>query len=41
MGRFPLRPWEMLEESAPVIGVNDTAVDLGWFAARRVRGDVI
>ncbi|EGC47827.1 RNA polymerase II mediator complex component Srb8 [Histoplasma capsulatum var. duboisii H88] len=41
VGRFPLRPWEMLEESAPVIGVNDTAVDLGWFAARRVRGDVI
>lgn len=40
VGRFPLRPWEMLEESAPVIGVNDTAVDLGWFAARKVRGDV-
>ncbi|OJD27562.1 hypothetical protein ACJ73_01041 [Blastomyces percursus] len=39
-GPYPLRPWEMLEESAPVIGVNDTAVNLGWFAARRVRGDV-
>ncbi|EEQ90847.2 hypothetical protein RJZ56_002888 [Blastomyces dermatitidis] len=39
-GPYPLRPWEMLEESAPVIGVNDTAVNLGWFAARRIRGDV-
>ncbi|PGH09502.1 hypothetical protein GX51_00607 [Blastomyces parvus] len=41
VGPYPLRPWEMLEESAPVIGVNDTAVNLGWFAARRVRGDVV
>ncbi|OAX82239.1 hypothetical protein ACJ72_03402 [Emergomyces africanus] len=41
VGPYPLRPWEMLEESAPVIGVNDTAVNLGWFGARRMRGDVM
>ncbi|PGH28586.1 hypothetical protein GX50_08679 [[Emmonsia] crescens] len=41
VGPYPLRPWEMLEESAPVIGVNDTAVNLGLFGARRVRGDVM
>lgn len=37
VGPYPLRPWEMLEEAAPVAGVNDTAVDLGYFGARRVR----
>jgi mediator of RNA polymerase II transcription subunit 12, fungi type len=34
---FTLRPWEMLEEAAPMVGMNDTAVDLGFFGARRVR----
>ncbi|KAL1962441.1 hypothetical protein VTN77DRAFT_9712 [Rasamsonia byssochlamydoides] len=37
IGPYPLRPWEMLEEAAPVAGVNDTAVDLAYFGARRVR----
>ena len=34
---FTLRPWEMLEEAAPMVGMNDTAVDLGFFGARKVR----
>jgi mediator of RNA polymerase II transcription subunit 12 len=37
MGPYPLRPWEMLEEAAPMAGINDTAVDLGFFGARKVR----
>jgi mediator of RNA polymerase II transcription subunit 12 len=37
IGAYPFRPWEMLEEAAPVAGVNDTAVDLGYFGARKVR----
>ncbi|ODH15604.1 hypothetical protein ACO22_06425 [Paracoccidioides brasiliensis] len=37
VGPYPLRPWEMLEESAPVMGVNDTAVNLGLFEARVTR----
>ncbi|PGG98881.1 hypothetical protein AJ79_08757 [Helicocarpus griseus UAMH5409] len=38
VGPYPLRPWEMLEAAAPFVGVNDTAVSLGWFGARGVRG---
>ena len=33
---YPLRSWELLEEPTPNIGVNDTAVSLGLFQARRV-----
>ncbi|KAL1851814.1 RNA polymerase II mediator complex subunit [Paecilomyces lecythidis] len=35
VGVYPFRPWEMLEEAAPVLGVNDTAVALGFFSARK------
>ncbi|KAK2783012.1 RNA polymerase II mediator complex subunit [Emmonsiellopsis sp. PD_33] len=38
LGVYPVRPWEMLEENTPVIGLNDTAVNLGLFGARIVRG---
>jgi mediator of RNA polymerase II transcription subunit 12 len=37
VGPYPVRPWELLEDAAPFLGVNDTAVDLGYFDARRVR----
>lgn len=37
LGPYHLRPWEMLEEAAPVVGANDTAVDLNFFGARKVR----
>jgi mediator of RNA polymerase II transcription subunit 12, fungi type len=37
VGSYPLRPWEMLEEAAPVVGANDTAIDLNLFGARKVR----
>lgn len=37
VGSYPVRPWEMLEESAPVVGTNDTAIDLNLFNARKVR----
>lgn len=37
LGPYHLRPWEMLEEAAPVVGANDTAVDLNFFSARKVR----
>jgi mediator of RNA polymerase II transcription subunit 12 len=37
VGSYHLRPWEMLEEAAPVVGANDTAVDLNFFGARKVR----
>ncbi|KAH8703880.1 putative RNA polymerase II mediator complex component Srb8 [Talaromyces proteolyticus] len=37
IGPYPLRPWEMLEEAAPVVGANDTAIDLNFFGARKVR----
>lgn len=37
VGSYTLRPWEMLEESAPVVGVNDTALNLRYFGARRIR----
>ncbi|KAJ9312293.1 hypothetical protein DTO271D3_7451 [Paecilomyces variotii] len=35
VGAYPFRPWEMLEGAAPVLGVNDTAVALGFFSARK------
>ncbi|KAJ5162359.1 hypothetical protein N7492_007751 [Penicillium capsulatum] len=37
IGPYPLRPWELLEDAAPFVGVNDTAVNLGYFDARRAR----
>lgn len=37
IGGYPLRPWELLEDAAPVVGVNDTAISLGYFDARRAR----
>ncbi|KAJ5680489.1 hypothetical protein N7536_011628 [Penicillium majusculum] len=37
IGPYPVRPWELLEDAAPFLGINDTAVNLGFFDARRVR----
>ncbi|KAL4885017.1 hypothetical protein BJY04DRAFT_157817 [Aspergillus karnatakaensis] len=37
IGPYPVRPWELLEDAAPLVGVNDTAVSLRLFDARRVR----
>lgn len=37
IGPYPVRPWELLEDAAPILGVNDTAVSLKLFNARRVR----
>ncbi|EPS26667.1 hypothetical protein PDE_01605 [Penicillium oxalicum 114-2] len=37
IGPYPVRPWELLEDAAPFVGLNDTAVNLGYFDARRVR----
>jgi len=37
VGPYPMRPWELLEDAAPFVGANDTAVNLGYFDARRVR----
>ncbi|KAL4952117.1 hypothetical protein BDW69DRAFT_200960 [Aspergillus filifer] len=37
VGPYPVRPWELLEDAAPIQGVNDTAVSLKLFDARRVR----
>ena len=37
IGPYPLRSWELLEDAAPLVGVNDTAVGLGYFDARRVK----
>ncbi|KAL5041411.1 hypothetical protein BDW71DRAFT_217877 [Aspergillus fruticulosus] len=37
LGPYPVRPWELLEDAAPILGVNDTAVSLKLFDARRVR----
>ncbi|PKX91641.1 mediator of RNA polymerase II transcription subunit 12 [Aspergillus novofumigatus IBT 16806] len=37
IGAYPVRPWELLEDAAPIAGTNDTAVSLGYFDARRVR----
>lgn len=33
---FPLRNWEIVSDSTPVMGENDCAVSLGLFGARRV-----
>ena len=37
IGAYALRPWELLEGAAPIVGVNDTAVSLGYFDAKRVK----
>lgn len=34
---YPIRSWELLEDAAPFLGVNDTAINLSYFDARRVR----
>ncbi|KAJ6032303.1 Mediator complex subunit Med12 [Penicillium herquei] len=36
-GSYSVRPWELLQDAAPFVGVNDTAVNLGYLEARRVR----
>ncbi|KAL4906912.1 hypothetical protein BDW74DRAFT_130027 [Aspergillus multicolor] len=36
-GPYALRQWELLEDAAPLMGVNDTALSLKLFDARRVR----
>ncbi|KAL2786575.1 mediator of RNA polymerase II transcription subunit 12 [Aspergillus keveii] len=37
IGPYPVRPWELLEDAAPIMGVNDTAVSLKLFDTRRIR----
>ncbi|CRG82980.1 Mediator of RNA polymerase II transcription subunit 12 [Talaromyces islandicus] len=37
VGPYYLRSWELLEEAAPVVGANDTAVDLNFFGARKAK----
>ncbi|KAJ5116402.1 hypothetical protein N7456_000750 [Penicillium angulare] len=37
IGSYPIRPWELLEDAAPFVSANDTAVNLSYFNARRVR----
>ncbi|KAL3472657.1 hypothetical protein BJX99DRAFT_272789 [Aspergillus californicus] len=37
VGPYPVRPWELLEDAAPIVGVNDTAVSLKLFDTRRVK----
>lgn len=37
VGSYPIRPWELLEDAAPLAGVNDTAISLRYFDARRVK----
>ncbi|KAL3466791.1 hypothetical protein BJX64DRAFT_284344 [Aspergillus heterothallicus] len=37
VGPYPVRPWELLEDAAPIVGVNDTAVSLKLFDTRRIR----
>ncbi|KAJ6115658.1 hypothetical protein N7523_006075 [Penicillium sp. IBT 18751x] len=37
VGPYPIRPWELLEDAAPFVGVDETAVNLGYFDARCVR----
>ncbi|KKK24898.1 hypothetical protein ARAM_000132 [Aspergillus rambellii] len=37
IGPYPVRPWELLEDAAPILGVNDTAVSLKLFDTRSVR----
>lgn len=32
---FPLKQWEMMQESTPIVGENDTSLSLGLFGARR------
>ncbi|KAI9374661.1 mediator of RNA polymerase II transcription subunit 12 [Aspergillus egyptiacus] len=37
MGPYSVRPWELLEDAAPIIGANDTAVSLKLFDTRHAR----
>ncbi|PYH44964.1 mediator of RNA polymerase II transcription subunit 12 [Aspergillus saccharolyticus JOP 1030-1] len=37
IGAYPVRPWELLEDAAPIVGTNDTALSLKYFDARRVK----
>ncbi|KAI2352458.1 RNA polymerase II mediator complex subunit [Ophidiomyces ophidiicola] len=36
-GPYQPRPWEMLGEAAPVVGVNDTPINLTFFGTRQTR----
>ncbi|KAL2866016.1 uncharacterized protein BJX67DRAFT_151939 [Aspergillus lucknowensis] len=37
IGPYQLRPWELLEDAAPIVGLNDTAVSLKLFDTRHIR----
>lgn len=37
LGSHPMRGWEMLEDAAPMVGVNDTAISLAYFNAKYAR----
>ncbi|EEP75612.1 predicted protein [Uncinocarpus reesii 1704] len=37
IGPYPPKPWEMLGEAAPMVGVNDTPVNLTYFGTRQVK----
>ncbi|KAJ5766519.1 uncharacterized protein N7511_004135 [Penicillium nucicola] len=37
VGSCPVIPWEVLEDAAPFVNPNDTAIHLAYFDARRVR----
>lgn len=37
VGAYQIRPWELLEDAAPLAGINDTAISLRYFDARRIR----
>ncbi|KMU84458.1 hypothetical protein CIHG_02243 [Coccidioides immitis H538.4] len=34
-GPYPPKPWEMLGDAAPIIGINDTPVNLAYFGTRQ------
>lgn len=38
VGPFPHKPWEMLGEAAPIVGINDTPVNLAYFGTRQTKG---
>ncbi|KAK2743391.1 RNA polymerase II mediator complex subunit [Myotisia sp. PD_48] len=39
IGPPPPRPWEMLQDPAPIAGVNDTALNLAYFGTRLTRAE--
>lgn len=38
IGAYPHKPWEMLGEAAPIVGINDTPVNLAYFGTRQTKG---